>query len=200
MSARHEPALVIDDGGLAALVACMICPDPQAVLVWVPPLAGTQAPRRLRAVRRHADLLDLRDVIEAPPLPDVARQPRSGPAFLAEPRLLLAAAAEALSARCARLVWPVHCGESLDDMALAADRARLINHLVDLEAGEGAPLTVETPLLDLTDAQLAELALDLDAPLDACRWCEADADEACGRCAACRKWGSLFQRRGASVG
>ncbi|HBS29905.1 MAG TPA: hypothetical protein DEB06_10770 [Phycisphaerales bacterium] len=45
---------------------------------------------------------------------------------------------------------------------------RLFTRLAGLSGSDGA--TLKAPLADLTDAQVADLALDLDAPLDTLWW------------------------------
>jgi len=89
-------------------------------------------------------------------------------------------------------VWPVHVGADLEGMDRALARARLVERLVNLDLPqehEGEPpLRIETPLLDLTDRQIAELAADLDAPLDVCWWCDKDGPAPCGRCPGCPRW------------
>jgi 7-cyano-7-deazaguanine synthase in queuosine biosynthesis len=100
------------------------------------------------------------------------------------------------------VLWPVHCGADLEAMDRALARARLVERLVnlDLPAGEEdePPLRIETPLLDLSDRQIAELAADLDAPLDVCWWCLKDGPAPCGRCGGCHRWEpALRETRGA---
>jgi hypothetical protein len=51
-------------------------------------------------------------------------------------------------------------------MAIAADRALLAARLLSLDAdGVAGGLVIETPLLELTDAELIDLAGDIDAPI-----------------------------------
>jgi 7-cyano-7-deazaguanine synthase in queuosine biosynthesis len=93
-------------------------------------------------------------------------------------------------------------------MTTAAERASQVSQLslLDLPREGGArTLEIETPLLDLSDGQVLELALDLDAPLPrlrdgapgfdaaggACCWCErasAGGGTMCGACASCGRW------------
>ena len=117
--------------------------------------------------------------------------------------MLLDGAVEALRQGCSRVVWAIHCGDDLDAMATAVDEARLVSHILGLatperpataRGGRQAGVRIETPLVDLTDSQLAELAHDLDAPLGAAWWCEAEGEAACGRCEACRRWTALATR------
>lgn len=47
---------------------------------------------------------------------------------------------------------------------------------------------IETPYADLTDAELMDLALDMDVPLNACWWCLNEDSEVCGQCSGCMRW------------
>lgn len=90
-------------------------------------------------------------------------------------RLVVEASLEASAQGAGVLTWPVCLGEGssaeepLDRISQATDLALLASRLVSLEAG-GVGLVVETPLVDLTDRQVAELALDIDAPIETCAW------------------------------
>lgn len=180
--------LIISDGGLPALVSCMLAINPEAVAVWVPPqdAPGLDHPAarigslHRAAVERQADLLGLRGVGAAPALqwpaeadsgsePDLHSLPTSA--------MLMLAVSEARRLGCSDLVWPVVCGADLDELATAAERARLVSRLSMLPTHQGrsrsgAPglIRVRTPLADLTPQQVAELALDLDAPVQTCWW------------------------------
>lgn len=73
------------------------------------------------------------------------------------------------------VVWPVRAGrgaERVRDAALALDRALLLGRLLSLEADvAGVPeVRFSTPLVDLDDEQLAELAADLGVDLELCWW------------------------------
>ncbi|TVQ30082.1 MAG: hypothetical protein EA376_14075 [Phycisphaeraceae bacterium] len=177
--------LIIDDGAPASLAACLLCEDTASSLLWIP--QDLPAPRspRIEAVRRHADLLGFPAPLEA------AEHPQPP---LAIPRMLLAAASEAGRRGCPRVIWPIHHGDDLDDMARAADQAALLTHLARLEGDSPAhtPVSIHTPFLDLTDDQLIDLARDLDLPAEACWWCERESPEPCARCDSCRRWSPLL--------
>jgi 7-cyano-7-deazaguanine synthase len=51
---------------------------------------------------------------------------------------------------------------------------------------EGHPVSVEAPLVDLTKAEIVELAHELDAPLERTWTCYQGGERACGRCDACQ--------------
>ena len=97
---------------------------------------------------------------------------------LRETLALLAGVEAARKIGCSRVIWPVqyHTDEDsvpsqLDRIAAAIDRALLVSRLGLLDGSQtGTEITIETPLVDLTDRQLADLAVDLDAPAYLCWW------------------------------
>lgn len=137
---------------------------------------------------------------------------------------LLRAAKLAAERGLSRVVWPIQLGTGggnlMGHMTTAVERAAQVAQLATLDlprAGGPGTLSIETPLLDLADAALIELALDLDAPVPrplleqpgfdagvgACWWCEAgqaaSAQPAangtaeggrsmCGVCNGCTRW------------
>ncbi len=105
---------------------------------------------------------------------------------------LLAGVEVARAMGCVRLIWPVqfHADKSslpaqLDRIAAAVDRALLVSRLGLLDGVDAAEeITIETPLVDLTDRQIADLAVDLDAPAYLCWWwrqhAEPEAEQVAG--------------------
>jgi hypothetical protein len=198
MNQIHGSLILIDDGGVASLAASCLCADPRRVTPAIAAGRAAGAKSRGEAVRRRADLLGFAQPITLPAGPaktaegDKETDP-SDPALTTD--LLLRAGHEAIRLGVSRVVWPVHCATDLAAMDRELARARLVERLVNLDAppaeGRGAhepAVLFETPLLDLTDRQIAELAADLDAPLDVCWWCQKDGPAPCGRCAGCRRW------------
>lgn len=189
MSREHDSVLIISDGGLPALVSCMLAINPEAVVVWAPPPGspGLDHPSAIvgaehrASVERQADLLGLRGVESSPAIPwpcgDINTQSPHAPSSLPTAALLLLATTEAHRLGCSDVIWPVVCGHDLDELATAAERARLVSRLTMLPPQQGrvrleSPgfVRVRTPLADLTPQQVAELALDLDAPTHTCWW------------------------------
>ncbi len=186
MNQINGPALVIDDGGVAALVTCCLAGEPSRLTPFIASGSAEDAESRADAVKRKADLLGLATPVE-----------RSSGEASDDPRiettaLLLDAGREALRLGLSTIVWPVHLGIDLDAMERALDRARLVERLVTLDSPPGAELRIETPLLDLSDAQIAELARDLDAPLETAWWCRKSGPAPCGRCGSCRRWEAVL--------
>lgn len=182
--------LLIDSGTLHGLVATLLTEPREAIITFAPLVPDPdRREAQLAALRRRHDLLGLADLIESPP----PHRPPGADAALLELGVVLAAAAEASARAIRRIVWPVHLGEDLDALAAAFDRSRLLAHLLALHVE--SPIELSVPLLDLTDAQVADLALDLDAPLRAAHWCDRNEPAPCARCASCRRWGPLLERR-----
>jgi hypothetical protein len=92
---------------------------------------------------------------------------------------LLAVLLLAARLQCSRVVWPVHAGGhdsvDLDRLSQIADRALAASMFAGLcsSASTAVGLHVDTPCADLTDRQIADLAIDMDAPVDACWWWQA---------------------------
>jgi len=168
-----EKALIIDDGGLTSLLATLLAPDPGRLVLWTPPTEGARVEETFALVRRRGETLGC----EATECGGRADAPNGRFSVV---RMLLTACEAALKARCGVVVWPVNKGDRVDEMATLADRARLIGFLADLETGGGGP-RLETPFLDMTDAQVLMLAEDADAPTgegwltneESARWSEA---------------------------
>lgn len=115
-------------------------------------------------------------------------------------RLLVHAAYLAASLGCDRVVWPVQFGEdlraatpSLDRVASAIDRALLVSRLVGLDTDRVRGVEIETPFADLSDRQIAEMVMDVEAPLAACWWWGGGSPAAL---AAHDRWGTLLRALG----
>jgi len=138
---------------------------------------------RLRAARAQAERFGAHWVSErgggAPP----ARE--HGPARTAT---LLHALHEAARLGSCSVVWPIWQGRlsdggvaSLDAVATEMDRAELATRLggLDLSGDAGAGgLYIETPYADLDDASIADLAVDLDVPVETAWWASGGTGEA----------------------
>ncbi len=95
---------------------------------------------------------------------------------------MLAAAALAAAEGLDYVLWPVHAGQDLElaRVAEAVDRAALVTRLASLDAAAAGlrPVDMRAPYADFTDAQIADLALDMDLPLRTCWWWEGRDEEA----------------------
>ena len=182
--------LIIDDGGPAALVACLLEPSPERASLWFD-WRGPARPRRIVASRRRAELLGMHAI-------DFAAESSHADGVAAgieSARRLLAAGAAAVRGGCSRIVWPVVLGHDLTLMSGAADRVHAVERVLDLETNPAAPpIRFDLPLLDLTLEQVADLAIDLDAPGEAAWWCEHEGETPCGACPSCQSWSGALER------
>lgn len=155
---RQITAVLLSSGDLPALVCARLLAEEGAIFGI---RATPDHEQSLAAIQAQAELLEA-------PIVGV-----SDPADAST--LLLAAARHAAAAGATRLIWPVAVDADLDRLTTEADRAVLIARLIALEpelgpaAGAGR-FEVQTPLLDLSDAQVAEVAIDLDVPVWRCWW------------------------------
>ncbi len=182
--------LVMVDGDLPSVVAAANAKEASlsaggakaGPLLW-PALDGAD-PARMASCVRLAAVLGL-TLIERR---SVSVGPRGGE-WSSPSRLLMDACTDAATHGRTEVVWPVQftaaargSGEiDLDLVSRAADRALLVTRLMTLDSGaHGVPsLHVETPFVDLTDRQVADLAVDLAAPVATCWWWgEGAGDEA----------------------
>lgn len=138
-------------------------------LGWV---GGTSRAMALDAVRVQADIFGI-EVLQR----DWLGSDGSG---AGQSRALLAAAQTAAELGIRRVLWAVQypligAEPDLDRIAATVDRCLLVSRLVSLDLWDhpspSVPeVRVETPLVDLSDGQLADLALDLGAPIMSAWW------------------------------
>jgi hypothetical protein len=109
---------------------------------------------------------------------------------------LLAASLAASRQGVQRVVWCVGAGTKdsvdVDRLGQVASCAIAVARLVILssESGNARDFRIETPVADLSDAQAAELAADMDVELRACWWSDlATSDEY-------RRWRPALQAAG----
>lgn len=198
-----RPALVISDGGLAALLAMWtegVCRRPPTAVsgplphvAWRPIGLSVAA---WAAIDRAVEICQFSRVIDGPlgegasmPVPTglAAMERGSGGDKGSDgwSHLLLCAAEAAIELGLSRVIWPVQLGQprlgasdaanGLEEVAKAHDRALLVARLASLDAPPSSGgLVIETPYLAMSDDQIADLAADLDAPISAAWWCIAD--------------------------
>lgn len=174
--------LVICDGSLAALVAAAAERDRGIeVFAWIPPSnSGLSAPGFSalgvpELVRAQGALLGYTGVLE-----HAAAEAPSESGVMTISGMLIDAVRAAAGLGCVRVVWPITVGDDLSAMAWADERADLINRLgmLDEEAGLGSPPLIVLPLVDLSDAQVDDLATDLAVPRHLCRTLPAHQEAA----------------------
>lgn len=169
-------------------------PEELLPVVWTPVFVGPTGAARLGAVERMCELLGLplvRGTTEIDGSPervgesaerDRAEDPAAGLTFGEDTsRLLLTAGFEAARSGCDTVLWPIQFSLGaevmLDLVSQAVDRALLVSRLVSIDAGESgaAPVLIEPVYADLRDAQIADLVMDMDAPIELCWWWHAEA-------------------------
>lgn len=176
--------LVISHGDLPGLVAAMIASEETVrreslgrgrPVVW----SGSSLGRT--AAERQAKSLGL-GVATRRGAPETG-----GHTGEAATRLLIDAATAALRLACPIVVWPiVPAGPASSEPAIveliadAVNRATLASRLVSLDApAAGIPeVRIETPFVDLTDEQLADLACDVGVRFEDCWWWSNDSSAA----------------------
>lgn len=185
---RTANVAVLTDGGLRSLVACMaareaaVLSQPGAAetgfvyprVLPFPPELFSDRPR-MACISRQAERLTL-TMLERP---DLTHYAPTGSDAEAETCFLVAAAFAAARAGVSRLIWPESAGlgdqMDLDRLCEITDKAILVSRLVALDAvnhGQAA-FTIETPYADVNDHRMADLALDLAAPVQLCWWQDA---------------------------
>lgn len=170
MPVRAEPKLVIVDGGLESLVVSMLIEPADTAIAWFVGGGGDVVEEARRtAAKTQADVLGFADFLD--PGPDDRPWEALAGGF-GQSAMLLAAVSRASVLKCHRVIWPKCAAGDLDSMLDASDRALLVQRLamIEQERTNALDVQIDTPLLDLTDEQVAELAADLNAPIWSCWW------------------------------
>ncbi len=152
-------------------------------VVWTPLFHGSTGAARLAAVERMCGLMGLplvRGTTEMDGSPKVSADGGAQDLAMGEDttRALVAAGFEAARLSCGTVLWPVQFSlgaeVSLDLASRAIDRALLVSRLVSIDVGAGTPVTIEPAYADFSDAQVADLVMDMDAPIELCWWWHAE--------------------------
>jgi len=191
---RHpnDPALLITDAGLPSLILTAMASeqptkDNQKRTTLYPAWWTSQSDMDLRipaidrAIQMQADLLSLTITPDHAGYPEEAdTRNQQSSRGVHQTRMLLDAATLAIKLGYKRVLWPIqipntiqdtqNSAEHLNQIATAIDRALLTARLATLDAQSqgGIEVTIETPLVDLTDSQLSDLAADLNIPIQSC--------------------------------
>ena len=164
---------VIVDGGLASLINCFMARERVLTvgadlasiqpLAFLPTLDGPVAALQTRAAEKHAEAFGMKLIRSG-----VRIDGNSG-----ESGMVLTAAYHAAREGCDILEWPVQRAGAdtvdIDAAARDADRCLLITRLVSLDTLK-VQFKVDCPLVDMTDRQLCDLAVDMDLPVSSCWW------------------------------
>lgn len=192
-----DPCLIITDAGLPALILTAMLSEQQPSKdqqrsTLYPAWWTSQTDMDIRipaidkAVDMQADLLSLTVVRDLAGYPEEATDQSQTTLGIHQTRMLLDAATLAIKLGFKRVLWPIQIPETADDpqrlneISTAIDRAILTARLATLDAQSqgGVEVTIETPLVDLTDQQLAEIAADLNVPISSCWWTDTTLPDA----------------------
>lgn len=175
-------ALLLVDGSIPGLVALAHAREhaafaqaaaPLAMLCPLTTLTMPQNERTLREVaareqcQRHSiGFIESSVAAQASQLALTERQKQAA--------ALLHAAHLALQHQAPRVIWCVHAAQEqsidLDTLAWSIDLALVVARLATLTADNAQGVAIETPYIDVSDAQLADLAHELGAPISTCWW------------------------------
>ncbi|NRA58818.1 MAG: hypothetical protein HRU13_11955 [Phycisphaerales bacterium] len=180
---NSKRSLVLCDGDLPSMVALSLTQDAVGGMADVDVLSAPIVPAASDAVstriREYADA----QAAECSDFPAVA--PAALTSGARRNRYLTEAAQQATSGGYAALVCPwladgfdpdairdCNAPPTVESLSRELDRTLLVSRLVTLDASEHgvSVFEVQTPLMDLSDAQVAEMALDLDVPIWRAWW------------------------------
>lgn len=173
MASDRPDTLVIADGGVPWAVAALMGNQPERHQPWVVP-AGVTLDDEVVSEASHRAVQELADIHLFAQAMHTSEKPER---LTDTTGLLLAAARDARRLNCSRVLWPVCCGEDVTALYRAAELAALLGRVVSVESTPGERIgptpevAIEVPLADLTEAQVADLALDLDLATASC-WFE----------------------------
>ena len=197
-----DDTLVLNAGGLRSLLAVSqwrsehrtgateAREGPRLTFLFVHDGRDAEA-RRLEFCRRQAEALSA-DGLETLHLPHLfatghEREAEDVPAGgLTSPQLLLAATALALRTGHRRLLWPAAVDADTRASRRALEQVQLIENVATAE-DRGGLVRIDTPLLQLADRELAQLARGLRAPLTLAWTCTHAKPTPCGACRGCHR-------------
>lgn len=175
--------LVLCDGDLPGMVALSLTLDAMGGLGSASVLTGPITSTSPEAITAKIHALAEAQAARCIDFPAVA--PVAVSTGHRRTRYLMEAVQVALTHECTTLICPWQAEgldpesdrgpdalPSVDALARELDRALLVSRLVTLDAGEHGVgvFEVQSPLMDLSDRQVAEMALDLDVPIWRAWW------------------------------
>ena len=110
------------------------------------------------------------------------------------PQILVAACAFAFELQASRIVWPAQANGLYSISAAINEQLVLVRHLAQFD--DQSAITIDTPLLDMTDRQLIELGSQLSVPWHLAWSCVKSDTRSCGECPGCRRRKSGFEAAG----
>ncbi len=191
----NSDIMLIDHGDLASLVALGLEPVPRGLVLWHPvePWGPHEAKRIV--VERHAEAFGAQELLIAD-LAESGLAASSEHGGVRHSLVLMSALALAQELGCAKVIWPVQGGHDPDRVGRLVTISQLAGELAELEQVGGQSVAHSLPVVDLSDAQLADLADDLGLPPRDFWPCEETAGEPCGGCPSCIRWQSAFDEAG----
>ena len=198
--------LVLNHGGLRSAVAtAMICAETSGAaarvrMLFIDDGSPTSALRHkaASAQARHYHIADCGELAMRHLTPPASDDSESVPAKIETPlrqlQILTAASGAALAAEAPRLVWPVQLGDEFEPAAKVIESLVLLRHLI--ETAHGARLQIDTPLLEMTDAQVVEVGHQMDVPWDRTWSCQTDGETPCMACLLCQRREVAFRKVG----
>ncbi len=104
--------------------------------------------------------------------------------------MLITGLTRAIALGASRLIWPAQANGDFDAAVRITEQTVLAKHLALLEHDN--PPSIETPLLELSDRQLIDLALQLNLPWELVWSCLAPGEKPCRVCNGCRRRQEAF--------
>ena len=178
--------LVIVDGTLCSLVGLALAAQTGKPVAWIPPVGtdtggGPVGTTHLAAVRMQVDRLGIEEIVFPPD--ETGRASELGEGSLGSNTTvslaLVRAAHDAFHLRCRSILWPVCCNASLDDLFRMTEIAALVSRIVGLDQPgslKDVDTAIRTPFADMSRDQVADLAYDMDVPIECCWAMQADGD------------------------
>jgi hypothetical protein len=200
-------AILIDDADLPSLVAASFRPQQGLVLVHAR-RGDDAAARRAEIVAEHEAALGASTVFldhavghtfglsirrRRRPAAEALEEALHG--SLVETLVLVEAATLAATLGATRVIWPRQVGPDPTLVEVALERATLAAALAGSASG-CVPPAMETPLLDLTDEHVVDLAEDAGVPARSFWPCVSGGPEPCGRCPGCARWQKAYEAQG----
>jgi hypothetical protein len=185
-TSKARRSLVLCDGDVPSMVALSLTQDALGGLGEVGVLAAPVAPAGAEAVGDR--IRQMADGVAAACIDFPSVAPASLGGGQRRNRYLAEAAQQAALGGYGQLVCPwqadafdpdatrdKYAVPGVDALARELDRALLVSRLVTLDASEHgvSVFEISTPLMDLSDVQVAEMALDLDVPIWRAWWWDA---------------------------
>ncbi len=186
-----EQCLILTDADIESLIATAMASEQQSINSLDPSILAPAwwaknsdeldlvLPVLESAARSQAEIYALHVLPDHAFYPPDSNESAQITTSVQQSRILLDAAYLAMQLGLKRVVWPIRIPEShpnrIAAIGEAIDRAMLISRLVSIDANtETAPeLLIETPFVDLSDDQIADLAQDIAIPIDTCWWADA---------------------------